>query len=65
MEDVKIQMGDWHKPHKLKTEKVDGHPDLAAVRCSCGWSVMTGAEMAKQLGKSHLNRAADKARAHT
>lgn len=60
--DAQFQIGDWFMPHKLSTSDVEGdHPDLAAVSCSCGWGVMTGKEMAKRLGKLHLNRAAEKA----
>ena len=59
--DAQFMIGDWRKPHKLTTSPVEGdHPDLAAVSCSCGWSVMTGADMAKRLGKLHLDRAADR-----
>ena len=61
--DANFQIGDWKKPHNLSTDAVEGHPDLAAVSCSCGWSVMTGAEMAKKLGRIHIIRAADKAAA--
>lgn len=62
--DAEFQVGDWSRPHKLKTEAVEGdHPDLAVVSCSCGWSVMTGADMASRLGKIHINRADDKAAA--
>lgn len=61
---AEFKMGDWNKRHKLTTSKVEGdHPDLAAVSCSCGWSVMTGADMAKRLGRIHLDRAFDKQRA--
>lgn len=51
-------MGDWQKPHRLTISPVEGdHPDLAAVSCFCGWSVMTEAGMAKKLGKIHMERA--------
>jgi hypothetical protein len=52
---------DWRRPHRLKVEAVDGHPELAAVTCSCGWSVMPEANMAQRLGKVHTDRAFDKA----
>lgn len=59
--DAVFQIGDWKKPHKLTTSAVEGdHPELAAVSCSCGWSVMTGADMAGRLGKMHLDRADDR-----
>lgn len=61
--DAQFVVGDWQKPHKLTTSPVEGdHPDLAAISCSCGWSVMTGADMAKRLGKMHMERAEDAAR---
>ena len=59
--DATFQIGNWNKPHRLTSSAIEDHPDLACVSCSCGWSVMTGADMAKRLGKVHLNRAADKA----
>lgn len=55
-------IGDWSRPHKLTTSAVEDHPDLAAVSCSCGWAVMTGAAYAKALGKIHLDRAFDHSR---
>lgn len=60
---AEFQIGDWSKPHKLKTEAVKDEPDLATVSCACGWSVMTGADMAQRLGKIHIDRAHDKAQA--
>jgi hypothetical protein len=54
-----FQIGDWTKPHDLTISAVDREqPGLATVSCFCGWSVNTGAEMAKRLGKLHLNQAA-------
>lgn len=60
--DAEFVVGDWRKPHRLKTSAVEGgHPTLAAVSCSCGWSVMTEAGMAKRLGALHMERAEEKA----
>jgi hypothetical protein len=60
--DAQFVVGDWGKPHRLTTSPVEGnHPDLAAVSCSCGWSVMTEAAMAKRLGKMHMDRADERA----
>lgn len=61
--DATFVMGDWKKPHKIgKPLPIEDHPTLAAVKCSCGWSVMTERQMAIKMGKLHLERASDHSR---
>lgn len=55
---AELIMGNWDKPHSVgKAEPVDGHPELGAIKCSCGWQCMTERKLAIKMGKLHIERA--------